>query len=78
MRLDPQTNALIFESTDELETFHSELSVLVREVTIHASSSSPDAQVATARAREVLERFATLTAALNAVRASGVVKPTPG
>jgi hypothetical protein len=78
MRLDPETTTLIFESADELDAFHAELSTLMRKITIDASSSSPDPQVATARAKEVLERFATITAALNAVRASGAVKPSPG
>jgi hypothetical protein len=74
MRLDPLSNSLTFDSRDELEAFHAEVSTLMREVTIAASGSSADAAVATARAREVLDRFATVTAMLNAVRTSGAVK----
>ncbi len=78
MRLDPETHALIFDSRDELEAFHAELSELLRDVTIRTSSSASDAEVATERVKQLLERFATITTALNAVRASGAVKPTPG
>jgi len=76
MRLDPTANALTFDDKGELEAFHDELSALMREATIAASGSSPDPAIATARAREVLERFATITAALNAVRTSGAIRPS--
>ncbi len=78
MHLNPTAKSLTFESVEELTAFHDELGILVREVTIAASSSSKDPEVATARAREVLERFTTVTALLNSVRSSGLLKRNPG
>lgn len=74
MHLDPTNKSLAFDTLEELTAFHDELGTLVREVTIAASSSSPDAAIATARAREVLERFTTVTAALNSLRGSGLIE----
>ena len=78
MRLDPITKSLTFESLDELTAFHDEIGTMLREVTIAASSSSSDPNVATARVQEVLSRFTTVTALLNSVRSSGVIRPKPG
>ncbi|MBW2460275.1 MAG: hypothetical protein JRH11_01430 [Deltaproteobacteria bacterium] len=78
MQIDPTARSLTFDSVEELAAFHDELGILVREVTIAASSSSKDPEVATARAREVLERFTTVTALLNSVRSSGLLQRNPG
>ena len=72
------TSSLTFDSPDELMAFHAELGTLMREVTIAASGSSTDPELATARAREVLAEFATITTALNAIRASGVIQRSAG
>ena len=78
MHLDPDQYALTFDDIAELRAFHEQLGALLREATIAASSSSPDAAVATERVRDVLDRFATVTEALNHIRASSLVSRTPG
>jgi hypothetical protein len=74
MHLDPNANSLTFDDRGELAAFHAELSALVREVTIAAASSSADPEEGAKRAGAILEQFATVMAALNAVRASGVIE----
>lgn len=69
MRYDPEERRLTFEDDREVQAFHAEVSVLLREATIAASSSTDDAELGAARAKELLARFDRVTAALNALRA---------
>lgn len=68
MKYEPETRTLQFASPEELESFHRELTALLREVTIAVSGATPDASQARERAREVLREFKVVTRILNAVR----------
>jgi len=68
MRFDPDSRALRFASTEELERFHHELSALVRQATFAAHSSEEDAEAARALSREVFREFSVVMRTLNALR----------
>jgi len=68
MKFDPDSRSLRFASTEELERFHGELSALMREATVAASSTEKDAEAARARSQEVLRTFGVVMRALNALR----------
>ena len=76
MHYDAEERRLTFDDDGEVQAFHAEVSVLLREATIAASSSTDDAELGAARAKDLLERFGRVTAALNALRAH--LPRTPG
>lgn len=69
MHYDAEERRLTFDDDDEVRAFHAQISVLLREATIAASSSTDDAELGAARAKDLLGRFGQVTAALNALRA---------
>ena len=68
MKYEPESRTLQFASPEELDSFHRELTALLREVTASVSSTTPDANAARDRAREVLREFKVVTRILNAIR----------
>lgn len=68
MKYEPETRTLQFATPDELDAFHRELTLLLREMTVSVSASTPDAGQARDRAREVLREFKVVTRILNAIR----------
>ncbi len=75
MNFDAETKTLRFASAEELEAFHTELTSLLREVTVSVSASTPDAAQARERAREVLREFRVIARILNAIRKQSEHKP---
>jgi hypothetical protein len=78
MKYDDEARALRFGSDDELRRFHDDLTELLRAATVSATREG-DVDAATARARDVMRRYATVLRALNAMRASlprGAGEPT--
>lgn len=69
MSWDPATRALTFSSDEEVEAFHAQLSVLVRQAMMNATRHEPDAQRAKDLSREVMKELAAVMRALNALRA---------
>lgn len=68
MKYIPESAILAFQSAEELQDFHLELSALVRAQMIGATCRIQDAAQAKRRAREVLRQYRTLLRALNALR----------
>jgi len=68
VKYDPDTRTLQFASAEELDSFHRELTAMLREITVSVSAATPDANVARDRAREVLREFKVVTRILNAIR----------
>ena len=54
---DPDLLTLRFDSADELASFHKELTMLLREVTVSVTSATPDAEQAQKHARALLDEF---------------------
>lgn len=69
MKFDPDSRSLRFGSPEELDRFHRELSILVREATVSAHAGEKDAQAARALSQEVLRKYGAVMRALNALRA---------
>lgn len=76
MDYDPERLTLRFASADQAAAFHAQLSALLREATIAVSGSTPDAEVATARVRELLAHYTEVTQALEAFREHLPRRPT--
>jgi len=70
MQYDPESKTLTFSSEQEVEQFHSQLSLLLRHAMVEASRGVEDAQQAKAISREVFKECAIVTRALNVLRGS--------
>jgi hypothetical protein len=65
---DPEQLILRFDNPDELASFHRELTMLLREVTISVSAATPDAEQAQKHARALLAEFQTSARFLGLLR----------
>ncbi len=68
MEFDSEQLTLRFDSGDELASFHKELTMLLREVTISVSSATPDAEQAQKHARALLDEFQTTARFISLLR----------
>lgn len=68
MEIDPTTHTLRFDSAEQLDAFHKELTLMLRELTVALSASVQDVHQARARAEQVLKEFRTTTEVLNTIR----------
>ena len=68
MKLDSETHTLRFASAEELDSFHRELTILLREVTVSVTGSTKDAVEARDRAKEVLREFRVVARLINTLR----------
>lgn len=70
MKYREEEPSLRFGSPEEAEAFHLELTALVREVMVAASTGVREADQAVANTREVFGRYKTVARALNSMRRS--------
>jgi hypothetical protein len=68
MEIDPATHTLRFDSAEQLDAFHRELTLMLRELMVALSTSVPDANQARAGAEQVLKQFHTAAEVLNTIR----------
>lgn len=68
MKFHAESTTLSFQSAKELESFHLELSALVRAEMVDRTRRIPDPAQAKQHSREVLKKYRTLLRALNALR----------
>jgi hypothetical protein len=68
VNFDPEQRTLHFASDEELASFHQELTMLLREVTVSISAATPDAEVAKQGAQQLLKEFKLIARLLNALR----------
>ncbi len=70
MNFDPANRTLAFASQAEVESFHAELSMLIRSIMVASTKHIEDEHVAKDVSREVMKENHTLFRALNALRES--------
>jgi hypothetical protein len=70
VKLDADNLTIEFSSAEELDAFHRELTVLLREVTVSVTGKTSDANEARERAKDVLREFKMVARIVNAFRRS--------